>query len=49
MILDLTEIYGEQAVVKYCPQFDSVDSGFMNKKSKLVPKLPESLDENLVL
>ena len=33
MILDLTAIYGEQAVAKYCPQFNSVDSGFINKKA----------------
>ena len=45
MILDLTFNYGEQAVASYCSQFDFVESGFMNKKSKLVPKLPESLEE----
>ena len=45
IILDLALIYGEQAEAKYCPQFDSVDSGFINKRSKLVPKLPECLNE----
>ena len=42
MILDLTAIYDEQPVAKFCPQFNSVS--FL-KKSKLVPKLPECFNE----
>jgi len=29
----------------YCPEFNKVDSCFFTKKAKLVPKLPQSIDE----
>ena len=29
----------------FCPEFNQVDSAFFTKKAKLVPKLPQSIDD----
>ena len=42
-VVDFTLKYGSVEVAKYCPEFHSIDSALFDRKSKLVPKLPEKI------
>jgi hypothetical protein len=44
-LIELTLKYLEREIAVYCPEFNKVDSCFFTKKAKLVPKLPQSIDE----
>ena len=43
--VELTIKYGAIDVAKYWPQFYSVDSSFFSYKNKLVPALPQSIND----
>jgi hypothetical protein len=43
--VELTIKYDAKQVAKYWPQFDSVDSAFFSYKNKLVPALPDNIDD----
>ena len=43
--VELTIKYGAIDVAKYWPQFDRVDSAFFSYKNKLVPALPQSIND----
>ena len=43
--VELTLIYGERLVAKYCPDLHSIDSAVYVRKGKHVPVLLKSLDE----
>ena len=44
-IIELSLKYSEREVAIFCPEFNQVDSAFFTKKAKLVPKLPQSIDD----